>query len=371
MRSSGGNKASFQDVILSNATISGQIDMSGASFDGSLDGNSLQVGGSLFMRSDGENEASFKTVNLDYATVKRDLIIDGAIFGGEIVARGLHVTGDVSMRNVVTDAPLVMPQAQLGGNLDFGGANLAVVDLRSASIVGEMRLGDRSSMVGWLPPNGETDYIDLRNARVGSLSDNKYSWPRRLHLGGFTFSRLGGFDGDSEVEMLARGPRWWETWLRLDPSASYEQFAAAFAAFGYRNEADDIRYLNEVRTDEIDGGSIGRYVARYVGGYGIGSYAFRSVYWALILSLIGAGILRLRVPGVAAAGHGLVWCVGASLNRLLPVLNLKKEFADFFDNPGLNKFTRWQDLFFTFLGMFGWMVSAFVIAAMATITHGS
>jgi hypothetical protein len=110
---------------------------------------------------------------------------------------------------------------------------------------------------------------------------------------------------------------------------------------------------------------------RLVAGYGIGSYAFRSAYWALALALLGSVIMRFWVKGVAEANHGWFWCLGASLNRLLPVLNLKKEFADFFDDRAINQFTPQQDFFFTVLGLLGWMVGAFVLAAMATITHGS
>ena len=50
MYSDSQNKASFKDVILHSAKITGQIDMDGASFDGALDADSLQVDGDLFMR---------------------------------------------------------------------------------------------------------------------------------------------------------------------------------------------------------------------------------------------------------------------------------------------------------------------------------
>lgn len=45
MRSDSQNNASFKDVVLRSAKIAGQIDMSDASFDGLLDADSLQVGG--------------------------------------------------------------------------------------------------------------------------------------------------------------------------------------------------------------------------------------------------------------------------------------------------------------------------------------
>jgi hypothetical protein len=55
----------------------------------------------------------------------------------------------------------------------------------------------------------------------------------------------------------------------------------------------------------------------------------------------------------------------------LPGVTLKKEFKDFFDDSTLNKFTPHQDFFFAILVVLGWILGAIVIAAFATITHGS
>jgi hypothetical protein len=145
---------------------------------------------------------------------------------------------------------------------------------------------------------------------------------------------------------------------------------------GSANEAaDEIHYDEQVRADE----SIGwadpihrewRWLLRWGAGYGIGTYMFRALYCALGLAVVGAFVLKLWVRGVADAEHGPLWCFGASVNRLLPVLNLKKEFADFFDDPKLNKFTSWQDFLFTALAVLGWVLGAVVVAAVAAITHG-
>jgi hypothetical protein len=380
MRSDNDNKASFNNIRLSSATISGQIDMTGASIDGDLDFESLQIGDTLFMRSDSENMASFNTVNLVQATVKGGIIMDGAVLTGDFVAQGLRAAGDVSMKQIATDSPLIMPFARIDGNLDLGGANLADLDLRGASIAGEMRLGDKdkTSMVGWLAPKGGTDFIDLRSARVGSLSDNKYSWPKHLFLDGFAFARLGGYMGDSGDEMVGRGAEWWDLhWARLDSDFSpspYEQLAGAFTAVGDRDAANDIHYLEQVRSDENTtgwGSFLWSRLLRWGAGYGIGTYMFRALYWALAFAFVGAVILRFWVQGVRDLKHGFLWCFGASVTRLLPVLSLKKEFVDFFDDPKLNQFKPWQDFVFVALAVLGWVLGAVVIAAFATITHGS
>jgi hypothetical protein len=376
MRSLDGIKASFKTVDITNARIAGHIDFSGSSLDGDLNADFVQVGGSLFMRSDDNNVARFGKVNLSGANIVGAASMDRAILRDGLVAQGLRVAGDVSIRDIHADARLEMPFAQLGGNLYFGGSDLTSLDLHGASIAGEMRLGDGNRMVGWRALPDQPDAIDLRNAHVGSLSDNKYSWPKRLHLDGLSFAHLGGSEGDSGAEMVKRGADWWDrSFAQLEKeftSSPYEQLAAAFASAGYRDAADEIHYYEQVHAAEKSGvlALAGLSLMRWAAGYGIGSYMFRALYWALGLSILGAVILRLWVKGVAEARHGFVWCFFASINRLLPVVTLKKEFADFFDDRKLNQFGSWQDSLFIVLSMLGWVLGLIVLAAMATITHG-
>ena len=39
--------------------------------------------------------------------------------------------------------------------------------------------------------------------------------------------------------------------------------------------------------------------------------------------------------------HGFVWCFGASLARLLPVIEINKEFTEFFNDPKRECLTSW------------------------------
>ncbi len=181
-----------------------------------------------------------------------------------------------------------------------------------------------------------------------------------MRLDGFTFGRLGGLGGDSGAEMIGRGAVRWDKWARLDKNFSpwpYEQLASAFAAAGDREAADDIRYSENVRADEKATGLVYvfcRLMMRWVVGYGIGTYMFRALYWALGLSIVGAVLLKFWAnKGVREADHCFVWCFGASMTCLLPVVGLKKEFVDFFDDHNKNKFDRHQDIVFTTLGVFG------------------
>jgi hypothetical protein len=43
--------------------------------------------------------------------------------------------------------------------------------------------------------------------------------------------------------------------------------------------------------------------------------------------------LKESAKGVLDEKHGFVWCFGASLSPLLPVIEINKEFTEFFNDP--------------------------------------
>jgi hypothetical protein len=339
--------------------------MDRTSFQGNLEAAFLEVGGSLWMRS-----SKLEHMNMSYATVRREIDMADARVDRTLDAQRLAVAGNFFARNTIADK-LAMPFAQVGGNLDLVGTNIAEIDLYGASVTGELWVGDRHQPAA-------VGAMDLRTAHAGSLSDNKDSWHSRLlYLDGFTFAHLGGAGGDSGTEMVDRPVDWWDRWARLDgdgSSSPYEQLAVAFAAMGNRDAADEIHYDERVRADQKKNdwrSFIWSQFLRWGAGYGVGLYMFRALDWALGLSLLGALILRFCVQGVLDEKHGFLWCFGASANKLLPVVSLKKDFSDFFDDQRRNMFTPWQDIFFTVLAALGWVLGLVVVAAMATITHGA
>jgi hypothetical protein len=90
------------------------------------------------------------------------------------------------------------------------------------------------------------------------------------------------------------------------------------------------------------------------------------VGWVLSLAVIGAVVLRFSPY---ARERGFIWRLGAALHRLLPVVELNKEFKDFFDNapePGNNKrkLLPWQMAFFSGMALTGWVLGFFLLAAM-------
>jgi uncharacterized protein YjbI with pentapeptide repeats len=378
MASTGQNKASFKDVFLRNANIAGQIDMTGASFDSTLDADSLQVEGDLNMKSDDQNVASFKDVYLPSAKINGQINMTDASFEGELNADSLRAGTDLIMQDAHCAQEVEMVSTHIGGNLDLRGATLAGLNLSGASVTGDLQLGDPKSAI-WTGDNGEPGALNLRNTHIGNLADANDAWPAQGHLllDGFTFAHFGAFAGETGAEMRPGGMDWWDNWARLDNNYSpvpYAQLAAALTNAGDRDAANEIRYLGRVRERENEKGLVSWVLSgavQYVAGFGIGTYTFRVLYWVIGISLLGALYLRTRVKGVRDGQHGFVWCFGASLARLLPVIEVNKEFTDFFDDPERKRLTGWQSFIFSAMGMVGFVLGAILLAAVSGLTQSS
>ena len=62
-----------------------------------------------------------------------------------------------------------------------------------------------------------------------------------------------------------------------------------------------------------------------------------------------AGALWWLSPAAREKPGGRVWCFGASLSRLLPGIELNKEFADFFNDPDRVRLKFWPSMLFSAL----------------------
>jgi hypothetical protein len=255
------------------------------------------------------------------------------------------------------------------------GAILANLDLSDSSVAGYFRLGEVGYSVGWKGKNGKPGDLNLRNTRVGTLIDAHDAWPDQghLHLYGFTFNHLGGlFRGETGTQMRSRGVEWWDNWARRDPDYSpmpYAQLAAALTSAGDPESANEIRYLGRVRERETQRGLawLQSGFLQQVRGFGIGNYAFRVLYWVIGISLIGAVLLWTKVP--IAKHNGPLWCFGASLHRLLPVIEINKEFSEFFNDPERERLTGWQSAFFSVIAIMGWVLGAVLLATVTGLTQ--
>jgi hypothetical protein len=350
--------------------------MTGASVDGALNASALQVGGFLLMHSDGENKASFKEVRLGGAKITGPVDMTGASIDGALNANALQVGGSLFMLDAHCAQAVNMVFAHIDGSLDLRGATLAGLDLSGASIAGDLRLGGSYKAAVWSGKNGEPGTLTLHNTHAGNLMDAKEAWPAQghLHLDGFSFNHLGGYKGETGPDMRARGLDWWDNWARRDPKyspAPYTQLAAALTNAGDREAANEIRYLGRVRIRETEKGLA--YVwsgfLQYVAGFGIGTYTFWVLYWVIGISLAGAALLWTKVP--AAKAHGPFWCFGASLARLLPVIEINKEFSAFFDDPERKRLTGWQSFIFNAMAIVGFVLGAILLAAVSGLTQSS
>jgi hypothetical protein len=115
-------------------------------------------------------------------------------------------------------------------------------------------------------------------------------------------------------------------------------------------------------------------------GYGIGDYSFRAAGWAVILAFIGTVVLCFT-PGVRGVwpvnfetGESLprgprqkswLWCFGASLHKVLPLITISEEFSDFFNDPKRERLHAWQHVAFGLLAVCGWVLAGFVVAAFS------
>ena len=405
MNSSGVDKVRFKKLRLRGAKISGQVDMTGAGFDDTLEANSLVVGGDLKMLSDETNTASFKEVDLTAAQIAGDLDMTGANFGGKLDAETLQVGGDLKMlsdeTNTASFKEVDLTAAKIIGDFDMTGGNFngkidgtsfqvggdliiksdetntasfKEVDLTDAKIGGDLQLlGLNSARQPWT--------LHLRYTQVDTVVDNKDAWPveeGQLELDGFSFNHFGGPEGDAEGKLLERGTKWWDEWARRDSQYSptpYQQLAAAFASAGDHTTANEIRFLGRER--ELDEawkrGQWARglflFVLGSIAGYGIGIHTFHVLYWVLGFWFLGATVLFLWVPkaGEEFKSNWLLralWCFGASLARLLPVIELK-EFKAFFEDPDKAGLKMWQRWAFSFLGLVGWILAAILGIAVA------
>ena len=368
------DSASFKDVRLVGGNITRQLFMTRSRFAGTVDANAMQVGGSLFM-----DFASFNDrVILSSAKVAGRIDLVSASFESRLYANSLQVGGDLDLRDARCNDTADMTFAHVGSNLDLRGTILAGVNLSGASVTGDLRLGTQNSSAIWNTKNGEPGGLTLRNTHIVNLVDTPRAWPKKgqLHLNGFTFDNLGSFIGETGSQMLNRGVIWWDNWAKLDPEYSptpYAQLAAAFTNMGNRNAADEIRYLGRVRERETEEGLawVWSGYLQYVRGFGIGGYTLRVVFWAFAISVLGALYLRTRVKWVRDNHHGLAWCFGASLTRLLPVIEINKEFTDFFNDPNRERLTGWQSFIFNMIGIMGWILGGSLAATVASLNQGS
>jgi hypothetical protein len=371
--------------------------MSGGTFKGAVDLNSVKVGESAFLR----NGANFKAeVDLVSASIGASLDMIGSTFEGKVDLNSVKVGGSAFLRDGATFKEVDLIGADIGSDLDFSDASVTGrVDMTGCQVKDEFRLGSfRHQPARW----GQAASLVLRNAHVGALQDRWHnssvnSWPTALELEGFTFDRLGGLFGTGkEAGMMARPSKCYVEWLAKDLGSSaqpYEHLASLFRRAGDPGKANDLLYaarerrrraaLSKVgtrghRREVLEG--VGLWFLRSTIGYGLGNRYFRVLRWVFGLSLLGMFVL-IAFGTQSPALWSWLSLFFASLDQLLPIITLNKAydvliFGDPSAQPPIGPQPPWvlpqpagvQYYFYAHM-IVGWVLGSFVVAGLAGLTQ--
>lgn len=387
----------FGSIDLGHANVTGQLLGFGSHFHGRFLADFVRVGGSVLLGyasyANHQYSAQFDdNVSIQFARIEGLLDLSTSAFYGDVTVTSSDIHGKVTLEDAVfaNNHILSLSLTHISGDLLTNGATLSALDLSGVSVGGNFTLGlsTRSkARTTWTPNNHAcanrrtaeplitVKGLDLRNAHVRGRVDNRDAWPCQcqLYLDGFSFDHLGGRTGETSLMMSSRG-EWWDTnWARRDSDFSgtpYLQLAAAFTALGNRDAANDIRYLEKSREKE-NSHSLNTWLVaaalKVFAGFGIGNYTFRALWWALGISVLGALYLRLRCRPVRVSGkapRNLIWYFGASLSRLLPIVEINKEFTDCFDDFKNKNLYPDQVVVFDIVAVLGFVLGGVVAAAL-------
>ena len=174
--------------------------------------------------------------------------------------------------------------------------------------------------------------------------------------------------------MMSRQTSWYSDWLRRDASFSpqpYRQLATVFREAGADGKANEILY--ELRDREREEAwrqrDYGQWLwlgaLKLVIGYGIGGGYFLALIWAGGFTTFGAWVLWSGSKW-ARETKSRAWCVWASLDEILPIVQLDKEHEEL-----INEWLKgWRLYYFYVHRVVAFVLGSFVIAGLAGLTQG-
>jgi hypothetical protein len=203
-------------------------------------------------------------------------------------------------------------------------------------------------------------------------------WPTSsIRLDGLTYDHLSETSRQPGAEKPASNVCWWDWWLKQDATFSeqpYLQLAKVMAAHGDQGDAADIAYYGRLRGTRLawDGGQYGRWLLLFLFdvtvGYGIGGYSWHALIWVVGLTVLGARVLQSSHGG---SKHSMCWRFGASMSQVLPIIEINREFSDFFNDPKRKNLSGRQSAIFSVLSVIGWALGLFIVAALSGLTQHS
>ena len=280
------------------------------------------------------------------------------------------------------------------------------LDLSDASIGKQLDLSGltRDSWISAGKDDESFIPLSLVNTKINSVADCKRAWPERFEIDGITFASIHPpYDStctagvDDWIEWLNHNnPSFdgsWRSllWWKFDGQVSfnpqpYTAFANYFQGEGDKERADEIRFRSKFSEMENDYrqrnwmAAFGLTVLWIVAGFGIGSRAFLHLAGTLVVSIILGLIVIHQSPVIREAcwdrkqleiktKYNLLWLTGACVERLLPIIELRKEFGDFFEDDA--SLTGFQKVFFIFYSFWGWFLGILILAVLSGLTQGS
>jgi len=193
-------------VSLLGARIGGGLECSGGRFsnpdDDALSADDAEVKGNLFLD---EGFSAVGNVSLLGARVGGDLQCSNGTFsspGADALSAGrAEIRGNVYLdKQFSADGAVQLVGSQIGGNLNCSGGSFGSLFLRRATV--------RRTFFWQGVGNTVNLSLDLVDASVGAISDDRPSWPDggRLHLDGFVYEHFAGgpTDAPARLDWLAR-----------------------------------------------------------------------------------------------------------------------------------------------------------------------
>lgn len=170
------------------------------------------------------------------------------------------------------------------------------------------------------------------------------------------------------TETIRRPSTWYIEWLARDTSYApqpYQHLARIFREVGANDKANTILYAGRERQRSEASAIVwlGQSLMKWTVGYGIGFGYFRVLWWVLGLKLLGA-IVLCRSRTVAEKKKGLVWCMWASFDWMLPLVELDPAHTEFISSQ-----TQWRLNWFYLQAIAGYLLAAFA-AGLAGLTQG-
>src|SRR6202790_811611 len=313
-------------VVLDDAKIAGNFDLEGSTFERKVRMIRTEVLGSLMMN----NKAAFMDeVSLHYAIINGNLEMENSNFLKLVTAENLRISRNLFLGKARFSEKVSFPLLRVLGYLDMSGGTFTRVDLSSAVIGSELRLSNDFGVATWPLADKPADVLLLRDVQVGTLQDLAV-YPVGMDVSGLTYDRLASFYTKNDDQVISE----WKDWIKKANhvgSQPYAQLEKIFAAGANHDRVLEIQFIarEAERFEARANGDWGRWawlnVLRWLCGYGIGTYTFIVVPWVFCSVLLGVLVLRYAKPGnVKSVG----WRIGASLDRLLPIIELNKEFGD-------------------------------------------